>query len=280
MATITTLTSDKAWHPDITAIAPQTAAAQALILQVTTVAGQVEGDDVAVRVPYAGDDDANLVAEGEPIAEGNPPLAETLIWTTKVAKLIRPSREQFGQPNAAALLSDEVSRSITRRADLAFLQQPAPAVGTNTPPPGLLNIDGIVDGGAISGSLDGLIDIQTAVAANDAVPTHWLLAPSAWSQLRKLKRQTGSAESLLGVGAQDAVPFLLDVPVVVTNALPADTGMLVDKTAIISAVGSVQVAQSADAYFASDSIGVRATWRIGANAVRPQRIAKFTVAAA
>ena len=54
--------------------------------------------------------------------------------------------------------------------------------------------------------------------------------------------------------------------------------MVVDKSAIVSAVGAVMVAQSEHAYFSSDSIALRGTWRFGQNIVRPERIGKFTIA--
>ena len=72
--------------------------------------------------------------------------------------------------------------------------------------------------------------------------------------------------------------MLLDLPVLVSSALTAGTGMVVDKSAIVSAVGQVMVAQSEHAYFSSDSIAVRCTWRFGQNIVRPERIGKFTIA--
>ena len=59
----------------------------------------------------------------------------------------------------------------------------------------------------------------------------------------------------------------------------AGTGLVIDKSAIVSAVGEVMVAQSEHAYFDSDSIALRCTWRFGANVVRPDRIGKFTVTA-
>jgi hypothetical protein len=45
----------------------------------------------------------------------------------------------------------------------------------------------------------------------------------------------------------------------------------------VSAVGPVNIATSDQHYFSSDSIALRATWRIGWNVVRPNRIGVFTV---
>lgn len=276
MAVETTVTSAKAWAPDVT-IPASDAVPDALILATSTVAGKVEGDAVAVRVQYVDDASAALVAEGDVIPESDPDLAEVDVLTTKVAQLIRFSAEQWNQPNASDLMSESVRRAVTRRGDLAYIAQAAPVAPAIRPPAGLLNVAGILDSGTVAGNLDALVDLQASVAAVDAEPTHWVLSPTAWASLRKIKRQTGSAESILGVGAADAVPFLLDVPVLVSPAVPADTGLLIDKAAVVSAVGDVMVTTSEHAYFASDAIGLRCTWRIGANVVKPERIGKFTV---
>lgn len=277
MATETTSNSAQAWSPDLTAIGPREAVPDALILRTSTVAGNVEGDSPAVRVQYVDEASAGFVAEGSEIPEGDPDLAEVLVHTGKVSQLIRLSREQFVQPNASALLSESVQRAVTKAANTAYINQAAPTNPAVTPPAGLLNVTGLTDGGAIGGNLDGLIDLQATLAENDGTPSHFIVSPTAWASLRKLKRATGSAESLLGVGAADAILYLLDVPVIVSNAVPADTGLLVDSNAVVSAVGNVNVTQSDQVYFTSDSIGIRCTWRFGQNVVHPERIGKFTV---
>jgi HK97 family phage major capsid protein len=208
----------------------------------------------------------------------DPDPAETLVYTGKVAQLIRLSREQFTQPNASGMLSNSVARAVTKRANLAYLTQTAPGVGQTTPPAGLLHVPGIIDGGAVDTDLDALVDLLAEIEDNDGNPTHWLLSPTAWASLRKIKTGTGYASSLLGAGTSDTVKMLLDLPVLVSSALTAGTGMVVDKSAIVSAVGAVMVAQSEHAYFSSDSIALRCTWRFGQNIVRPERIGKFTIA--
>ncbi|OCB41043.1 major capsid protein [Mycobacterium malmoense] len=277
MATETTLTSAKAWSPDVTAVAPDIAVPDALILATSTVAGSVEGDEPAVRAQYVDDATAGFVAEGATLSEADPNLAEVLVYTGKVAQLIRLSREQWSQPNAAQLLSKSVARAVTRAANLAYIAQVAPTSPAVTPPAGLLNVTGIVDGGAIADSLDGLVDILATLATNLATPSHIVLSPTAWASLRKFKTGTGYNSSLLGAGTSDVQPYLLDLPVIVDPAVPTGDGLVVDKTAVVSAVGQVMVATSDQFYFNSDSIGIRCTWRFGQNVVKPDRIAKFTV---
>jgi HK97 family phage major capsid protein len=279
MAAETTLTSAKAWSPDVNAIAPDVAVPDALILQTSTVAGSIEGDQPAVRVQYVDDAAASYVAEGATLPEADPNLAETLVYSGKIAQLIRLSREQWSQPNASQLLSVSVARAVTRASNAAYISQVAPTGPAVTPPAGLLNVSGIVSGGAVAANLDGLVDLLATLAGNYSNPSHILLSPLAWASLRKFKIGTGYAGSLLGTGATDAQRFLLDLPVIVDPAVPSNSGLVVDKTAVVSAVGPVMVATSDQVYFAADSVGVRCTWRFGQNVVKPNRIGKFTVTA-
>ncbi|MCV7053600.1 hypothetical protein [Mycolicibacterium gilvum] len=80
------------------------------------------------------------------------------------------------------------------------------------------------------------------------------------------------------VGTTDAVPMLLSLPVLVNRWAPAFSGIVVDRSAVVSAVGPVKVATSEHALFRSDSVLVRATWRIGWNVVRPERCGTFGIA--
>ena len=73
--------------------------------------------------------------------------------------------------------------------------------------------------------------------------------------------------------------MLLSLPVIVNSNLPAYIGVLVDKAAVVSAVGNVLVSGSSHFFFSTDDVALKSTWRIGQNVVRPNRIGKFTVAA-
>lgn len=279
MVTQTTSTSAKGWSPDITAFAPEDVVPEALIVQTATKSGEVEGDDVAVRVTFVTDDDAEFTAEGATIAEADDELDEVLVFTGKVSKLVKVSREQYGQDNTAGRLSTSVQRAIVKKANSAYLTQVAPTPPAVAPPAGLLNVSGIETGGAVASDLDVLVDLIATLEGNDGTPSHIVVDPVGWASLRKFKSGTGSASSLLGAGTTDAERMLLDLPVIVTSAMTAGTGMVLDRTAIAAAYGTVNVATSEHVYFASDSIAVRATWRIGWNLVHPERIGKFTVTA-
>ena len=276
MSVHTTPTSATSWSPDLITFDPQDVIPEALILQTSTVAGSVEGDAPAVRVPYVDDAEADFVAEGDEIPESDPVLAETTVYTGKVSQLIRISREQWMQTNAANLLSTSVERAVTNRANLAYIAQVAPTTGT-TPPAGILHTAGVIQGDPIGDDLDPLADALAAIEAANGAPTHIIASPTAWSHLRKLKVATGSHEMLLGAGNGDAEKRVFNLPTLVSPAVPAGELVVLDSTAVLSAVGQVQVSTSEHVFFSSDSIALRCTWRFGQQTVRPDRIAHLAI---
>ena len=100
-------------------VAPGDAIPDALILQTSTVAGDVEGDAVAVHCVYVDDADAGFVPEGQTISEATPNLAQCTVFTGKIAQLVRLSREQYSHVNTSEQLSVSVSRAVTRAANAA-----------------------------------------------------------------------------------------------------------------------------------------------------------------
>ena len=274
---ITTSNTPEAWSPNVVFFPAEEAVPDALIIKTSTVAGSIEGDAPSVIVPWVDDAEAGFVAEGSEIPEAQPGLSEAVVYSGKITQLMRISREQFRQHNAAQLLSNSVSRAVTKAANAAYIAQPAPASPDVTPPAGIINTPGIIDGGTVGTDLDAVADLFASIEVNGGTVSNVIAAPDAWAALRKIKVGTGSAQSLLGAGTTDAVKTLLDVPVVTSAAVPAGTLIAVDKSAIVSAVGQVQIQQSEHVYFASDSIGLRCTWRFGATVTRPERVGTLTI---
>lgn len=277
MATLTTGTSAAAWRPDIHTFAPKDVLPTALILQATTVAGAIEGDEPSVRVAFVNDDAADFYAEAETIDESDPTLSEALVFTAKAAQLVRLSREQYYMAGTAEQLAASVSRALIKRADQAFLSQPVPTPPANAPSTGVLNVPGIVAGDTVTGDLDALVDLHAQLQANGATPNLIITDPLGWAQVRKLRTADGSNQSLIGAGTTDATPMLLSLPVLVHPHAPAYSGAIIDRSAIVSAVGQVRIATSEHAAFTSDSVLLRATWRIGHTVVRPDRVGTFTI---
>lgn len=276
--THTTATSAAAWRPDLFEFAPADVIPEAAVLNHSTVVGTVEGDQPVVRCAYVDDDEATITAEGAELDEAEPALSEALVRTSKITQLVRLSREQYAQDGTASTLAASVSRAIIKRADELFFNEAVPTPPALAPAPGLVNIAGVVEGGEISDNLDVLTDLIATLQANKATPSAVILDPLGWGELRKLKIGTDYHSTLLGAGTNDAEPRLMGLPVTVNHGMPAYSGVVVDRFAIVSAVGPVVIATSTDQYFSSDSVAVRATFRVGSTAVRPDRIGTFTVA--
>lgn len=122
-STVTASTTTKAWPPSMTAHTSAGSVPDALILKISTVAGHIEGDEPTIRVQYIDDATADFVAEGAPIPEADPDLAEALVHPGKVSQLIRLSREQFVQPGAITQLALSVQRAVSRTANLGCIAQ-------------------------------------------------------------------------------------------------------------------------------------------------------------
>ncbi|WP_084021542.1 phage major capsid protein [Mycobacterium avium subsp. hominissuis] len=263
MSKVITPTSPEAWALDVLGLAPEQTIPQSILIQATTKAGEVEGDDVFVRVPMINlDADTGFVPEGNDIPEADPDLSELVIATGKVAVLVRISREQLVQPAASEVVSNEIRRSVLKKVDWALLQQPAPVAPATFPPAGLIAKAAVT--GAVVDNLDAVVDAVASIEALGGSCTNIVASPDAWAFVAKLKTATESNQSLIGAGVESAQRTLLSIPVNVTSAMPSGFLLALDKTKTLSAYGSIQVARSEHAYFNSDSWALRATLRFGA----------------
>ncbi|ORW23670.1 major capsid protein [Mycolicibacter nonchromogenicus] len=274
MTILTTGTADYPWRPDSTFFAPTDAVPSALLLQTTTVAGSIEGDTPSVRVAFVKDaESADYVAEGTPIESDEPDLDEVVLNAKRITRLVTLSTQQYRQTETATQVSQSVARDLVQKADNAFLGD-----SLSDPSTGLLNVDGVIDGGEVVDNLDVLVDLIAELENNGAQPSAIIVDPLTWASLRKLKKGGDEINaSLLGAGVTDARPLLLSLPVLRSRWLPAGTGLVADRSQIVSAVGPVEVAVSEHAAFASHAVQMRATWSVGWTVVRPDRLGKFTV---
>lgn len=270
MATQTTPTSPKAWAPDVTAYVPGDVIPDALILTHAVVAGSIEGDEPAVRVPFVADDGTvGIVAEGAAIPDAAQDFDEVVIQTDKVAVLGKYSYETLAQPNAAKLVTDSLTRSVTRKANALFL-------GNAANPTGLLNVAGVVNAGSVTADLDPIVDAIAAIEGNGGTATNIVASPTAWAEVSKLKTGTDSNVSIVGAGTESGIRSLLSVPVTVSADMPDGKLLVLDRNSIVAAVSNVRVARSEDAFFANDVVAIRVTFRLGWGVMHPDRLAKLT----
>jgi HK97 family phage major capsid protein len=255
---------------------------EALLLRTATVNAEITGDQPALHVAYVkdsrdvtGHDGATYIAEGADIPDEAPALDEVTVQTKKISRLVTVSNEQFGQGGTAGAIAASVARDIIAKADASYLGDD----GTGGAPLGLLHNTGITDATApVADSLDELVDLLAELETLGAVPDSIVLDPKSWARIRKLKVADTWNAALLGAGTEDTVPRLLGLPVYRSRFIPADSGLVIDRDAIAAAAGPVRVAQSEHVRFSEDSMTLRATWRIGWNLVRPERVGRFTVA--
>jgi hypothetical protein len=69
------------------------------------------------------------------------------------------------------------------------------------------------------------VDLVATLQDNLAIPSHILVEPRGWGELRKLKvGGSNTNQSLLGAGVSDAVPMPLSLPVIVDPPVPDYSG--------------------------------------------------------
>lgn len=272
-----TMTTDnnKSIYPDAT-FQPTDVVPDALILKIGTNGGSVEGDAPVVRVPYISSlPTVDFVAEGEAVDPSEPSYDEELINTRKLMLISRQSREAASHPTAASLLASSMATALIRQANRALLAG-SPAESPGATLPGLAEIEGTQINGGVTANLDAIIDAMTGIETEGGTPSDIIMAPSTWASILKLKAGTGSDIPLIGSPAEMTSRRLYGCPVHVSPDVDADTMLIIDSKALITVASDIAVTVSGDAYFTSDTIARRITWRIGWGMPEPKRLAKIT----
>lgn len=269
---LTTLTSPEAWRPNVVStFDANDMLASALIVQSATLAGRVEGDAPVVLVPYvAVDPEAGFVTEGEQIPLDDVGAARIEVSTDKVAVITRVSQEMIAQPGAPQRLALSLRRSVTAKADQAFLNNTGGPIG-------LFQLADVATAGTLGSDLFAAYDAVAAIEADGGQASHALVNPTDWGALAKLPTAEGSNQSLLADVHDAAARSLAGVPVIVHAAVPRGQALVLDRTEVVAAYGWLELARSEHAFFTMDSVAIRATWRIGWNIVRPARLQKLTI---
>ena len=249
---------------------------EALIMTAATQVGSIEGDAPAIRCPFIkADPNTGFVPEGAEIGLDDPTLDEVLIRTAKIAVLTKVSREADSYTTADTLIADSLARTITNYANTAFLTN-VPDSKHNTPV-GLLNLPDIPDAGVLGADLDTLVDALAGIEAEGGQANMIIVDPFGWAAVRKLKAATQSHLPLVGAAQEQATQQLLGVPVIVNPKMSKGTALVLDTREVLAAVGPINLDVSDQAFFSSDSIARRVTWRIGWNVIRPERLAKLPI---
>lgn len=267
-----------AWSPDRTAFTPTDAIPEALILNATTVVDTKAGTDRgSILVPWVDDSPAAFSDEAAYLNLQEPALSQTLIHTHKITQMIFLSSELYRENGGvnAQLMSDSSMRAVTKEANNALMSH---TPSERVPLTGLANTPGIIDGGNVTDKLDPIADVIAQIESNGGTAGIVVAHPLAWGKLRNLKSGKDLNSSLLGAGTEDMGKSLFGVPVVTSPAVAEDELIVIDPSAIPSAVSPVEVASSDQVLFHSDSIALRVIFRLGWAVMHPKRLGKVTVA--
>lgn len=274
---ITTTTAASGWSPDVNYYQAADFIPESLLLQTATIAGEIDGDSTTCKVAFIRDSGstgagATVKRELEQLDDEEPDMADLELRTVKLGRLATVSSEMFEKPNTASQLAASFCRDLTRRADVAYMD------GIDGLLVGMRNLAGATKAAApVATNLDSLVDLLAELECAGAHPTHVVVDPRSWASLRKLKTANDHNSTLLPSGADDTQPKLLGLTVLRSEFMTPGSGLVLDKSEVVSAVGPVKIAQSEHAQFARDGIVLRATMRIAWGCPKPERTGVFTV---
>ncbi|PJM79023.1 phage major capsid protein [Bifidobacterium scaligerum] len=270
--TTTTLAAANAFRPD--SIVPvQEAVPEALALdtRVCTLAGTIEGDAPAIRLPIIGKDpEATVTGEGQTIPESAPALSEVVVRTVKVGMVCEVSREAYTNAQTSGSITDASRRAVTRKLDSLLIDKKT----ETTSGPGIAHTHGLTEITGAYGT-DPILDGIAGVADHNASPTAIIMNFSTWAKLLKVKGTDGRGLIAPEV-ANTPASGLFGIPVVVNSAAPADTAIIVDSSTILVAMSDIRADVGDGDAFRRDSLIIRVTGRIGMGYTDPAKIAKIT----
>lgn len=174
------------------------------------------------------------------------------------SKMVRVSNELLADSgvNLSSYLAQQLGERIARAQEAHFL------TGTGSgQPQGIITAASTTSAGSATAiGVDDLLNLVRDVDAawlNNSGSVAWMMHPTIWSAIRKLKDSTGTP--LIGSLAEGADPKLLGFPVILTNTMDSSIAST-KKTVLFGAfrhyairdVSGIIVARSADRYFEYD----------------------------
>jgi HK97 family phage major capsid protein len=201
-------------------------------------------------------------AELAEIALADPNTEEVLVPIYRTAGAHRTSRElaEDSTPDTADMVAGVLVNQIVRSVDGAFLGNT-----TANGPGGLLSTSYTsVDTGASLSNLDAFIDAKFAAEANGGKLTSWVMRPAVANAILKLKKATGSSESLLSyTDAGDLV--IAGLPVITSTQVDNATlfwGISKARSVLVTRTGT-SVERSTESAFRNYAMDIMANYRYG-----------------
>ena len=240
----------------------------------------------------ATDATASWTVEGTPIVESAPDLKSLRVRTGKLAGLVPLTGEAVRSQRIDLLqvASRSLVRDMSAKLDAAFFGDVA-----DPAPDGLGSLGEVATIEAASGdNLDGLVDAVATLQDLGHDATDVAMSPTTLAQLAKVRKGTGSNESLLGSDAtlgglldadgQDgtnAGRTLLGMQVRVSRFVPAGQVIVLDRGRVFTALtGEPLLDSSEHAAYERDTVLIRALQSVGFGFPDPSAVIKVALPSA
>ena len=254
------------------------------MLDVSEVINTSTGENLTIPT-LTGYSTATIKGQGSAIAESEPTFSSITLGAFKYSFLVPISNELLNDAgfNIAATIAEQAGNAIGYGVNTGL------TVGTGTVEPnGVVTAagSGVTGGTGVSGGFtaDNLIDLQYSLdgAARRLPGVAYMAAGTTIGAMRKLKDDAGNYLYTVNVGAPDnfAGYSVVENPAMAAIATGAKSvlfGHLPSYKARVA--GGVQIAQSSDYAFNTDSTVFRVTMRVDGNLTHAGHIKYFKGAA-
>jgi HK97 family phage major capsid protein len=243
-----------------------------------------------LRVPrIASGASAGFVAAGAQISDSNvsfdeisllPSTLKGIKSLTKLSnELIREASHTVGALDQ--VVSTRLVSDVSNVLDAALWD----GAGTSDTIKGIFRTSGIQTGTLVLTDPDSLIDGLAAAQGNHVSPTHWVMTPASFAQIRKVKVGDDDRRYVIEPNTiQTGVSFqLFGLPVIITDYIPNASGKarvaLVDFSKVVVARDQNPTIAILDQTFGDyDTVGIRVTARFDVGVLQPRAVTVLTEA--
>ena len=218
---------------------------------------------------------ASWVAENEEIPDGGAAsFGEIQLMPTSrkgIKSIIRVSNELIRQGNVAAVstvFQQRLVADVANALDTALLS----GDGSGDTITGILNQPEVTSAEFSTSEVDTFLDALALAASKEVTPNRWLMSGSDFFALRKLKDANGRYLMQQAV-ADDVAYRLFNIPVTVSNKIPAGKAILADMRQIV-VVRDIDptVTILTERYAEFDQIGIRVATRYDLGLLHPEGV--------
>lgn len=170
-----------------------------------------------------------------------------------------------------AVLRARLVKDVSDALDTALLT----GNGASNSITGLINQDGVTQGGFIPEDPDYLLDAIGLLNAQEVMPNRWFINGSDFIRIRKVKESDTSNKYVLESDMTAGATYrLFGIPVTVTNKIPEGTAVLADMSNVAVARDiAPSVTVLTERYAEYDQVGLRVVTRFDLGLLHPEAVA-------